>query len=129
MGEVSLSARVLVVDDCECNRKLLGAILRHRHIAFDEATNGLEALGKLETGSYELVFMDIQMPIMDGFAAARAYKTQNQENPVPIIAITASTGDLKREVYQDAGFSQKLHKPFAIAEIHTILEQHSFHAA
>lgn len=123
--EAHARPRVLVVDDCECNRKFIGAILAHRQVAFDEAADGQEALSKLDTQEFDLVLMDVQMPIMDGFDATAQFRLKWPNRNVPIVAVTASTGDLRKEVYRKAGFTSKMEKPFAVADIYSLLSQYS----
>jgi CheY-like chemotaxis protein len=113
--------RVLVVDDCDSNRKLLAAILSHRQVIFDEASNGKEALAKLEVKDFDLVLMDVQMPIMDGFAAVSEIRRLWPNKDLAVIALTASTDDLKGDSYRKAGFTGKLLKPFAICDIDSLL--------
>jgi len=117
--------RVLVVDDCHANRALLAAILTHRNVPFDVAVDGREAVAKFEADDFDLVLMDIQMPIMDGFAATSAIRNQWPKRDVVIVAITASTGDIKGEVYRQAGFDSKIHKPFALRDIDSLLSNHA----
>lgn len=117
--------RILVVDDCATNRALLAAILSHRSILFDVASDGQEALSKLEDLDFDVVLMDIQMPIMDGFAATAAIRKKWPLRNIAIVAVTASTGDQPSETYTRAGFSNKIHKPFGLREIDALLSHYA----
>src|SRR6185369_7940857 len=76
------SARVLVVDDGPENRELLSLVLTEQGLWVDEAENGQVALDKLAAGSYDLVLMDMQMPVMDGYAATRELRRRGLQMPV-----------------------------------------------
>ena len=81
-------ARVLVTDDTAANRQLVSLVLRKSGITVEEAENGLQALEKSQGGSFDLLLMDMQMPVMDGFTATRKLREQGIE--IPIIALTAN---------------------------------------
>ncbi|MEO5341582.1 MAG: response regulator [Magnetococcus sp. MYC-9] len=84
--------RILLVDDSDDNRLLVQVFLDTTSYELDSAENGVMALDKLKTGHYDLVLMDVQMPVMDGYSATRAWRAWEQEQkrqPIPIIALTA----------------------------------------
>ncbi len=86
---------ILVVDDIEANRLVLVKILSSLGAECDEACNGQEAFDKFmdsSSGDYDLIFMDVQMPVMDGYAATRAIRSSNHPSArtLPIIAMTAN---------------------------------------
>ena len=91
----------------------------------DVASNGHEALSRLETAKYDLVFMDCQMPIMDGFEATRLIreKEKNGEQKTRIIALTAHVLDDDRKQCLAAGMDDYLSKPFRMQELLTMLER------
>jgi len=119
------SSRVLIVDDCEVNRELLSTILSLKSFEFAIATNGLEALQKLENEDFGLVLMDVHMPVMDGFTATRQIRSKWPYRSLPIVAVTANNGDLNSELYREAGFSDSLRKPFSLQDINYLLTQYS----
>lgn len=82
------SARVLVVDDGAENRELLSLVLAEQGLWVDEAENGQAALDRFAGVSYDLVLMDMQMPVMDGYAATRELRARGVQ--VPIVALTAN---------------------------------------
>lgn len=84
---------VLLVDDSEDNRVLMIHYLKNLPFSCDEATNGQEAVQKFKTGQYDIVFMDIQMPLMNGYKATeliRHHEKELQLEHTPIVALTAT---------------------------------------
>jgi PAS domain S-box-containing protein len=95
------SLRILVVDDSVDNRFLLKAFLKRHPYAIDEAENGLAAVKKFTANSYDVVLMDMQMPVMDGYTAVqtiREWERQREVPATPIVALTASAlrGDVAK---------------------------------
>ncbi|GAB3958432.1 PAS domain-containing protein [Spirosoma harenae] len=102
---------ILVVDDNEMNRLLASTILKNYGALIDEARNGLEALEKLTTQPYNLVLMDVHMPIMDGLEATKQIR-EKIKSQLPIIALTALAVSGDREKFMKAGMNDYLSKPF-----------------
>jgi CheY-like chemotaxis protein len=119
------SPRVLVVDDCALNRKLLAAILTHRQVPFEEASDGREALARLEAGIYGLVLMDVQMPVMNGREATAEFRRLRPDSRLPIIAVTASLDDMASVAGGDFGFTGVIGKPISIAAVDGLLAQYA----
>lgn len=111
---------VLLVDDNPVNLKVAAAILKKLGFAVDQVENGQEAVDKLIANDYEMIFMDCQMPVMDGFEATLAIRELDSEkSDIPIIAVTANamTGD--KEKCLSVGMNDYLTKPIkkdALAE-------------
>jgi signal transduction histidine kinase/CheY-like chemotaxis protein len=108
-------ARVLVVEDQALNREIVDALLNLVGIAPRMVCNGQEALDLLaEAGpdAFDLVLMDIQMPVMDGLTATRALRAQSGFENLPVIAMTAHTMAHEREVSTAAGMNDHIGKPF-----------------
>lgn len=101
--------RVLVVDDSADNRMLIGAMLSKSGLHLDMADNGCLAVEKALAGDYDLVFMDIQMPQMDGFQVVKVLKERGYR--VPIVALTAHAMKGDRERCLAGGFSDYICKP------------------
>jgi len=119
-GPAQRRLRVLLADDSLDNRFLIQAYLAKASCELDVAENGEIALNKLIAGKYDLVLMDIQMPVMDGFTAVRAYRQWEREHsiaPIRILALTASA--LKEDVRKciDAGCDAHLSKPIKKAAL------------
>ncbi len=117
----------LVVEDNIINQKLIKKILNNFGIKVTIASNGLEALNLYKKNSYNIIFMDIQMPIMCGIEATGEilkYEKENNQKHTPIVALTANviTGDKER--YLASGMDRYLKKPIDINELTTILEEY-----
>ena len=106
-------ARVLVAEDHEINREILLELLRQAGVEAEVARTGREALEKVHAGDYELVFMDVQMPEMDGRDATRAIRNLSilRTREVPIVAMTAHAVAGDREKSLEAGMNDHLTKP------------------
>jgi PAS domain S-box-containing protein len=106
------SARVLVVDDGAENRELLSLVLTENGLWVEEAENGQVALDKLAANSYDLVLMDMQMPVLDGFAATRQLRARGLG--LPVVALTAHAMKGFEEEVLQAGCTAYLTKPVDI---------------
>ena len=111
------SLRILLVEDNPVNQRLAQRILEHSGYSVVMAGNGKEALAALTGQRFDLILMDVQMPVMDGFEATRAIREHEHGSHIPIIAITAHamTGD--RERCLAAGMDGYLTKPIRSAEL------------
>jgi PAS domain S-box-containing protein len=106
--------RVLLTDDSPDNRLLIAAYLKRGSYLIDEAQNGQVAIDRFMAASYDIVLMDIQMPVLDGYSAVRAirqWEANNHRAPTPIIALTASAlaEDVRRA--KEAGCDMHVSKP------------------
>lgn len=81
---------VLVVDDSDFNRELVTELLAHRNCNLFYAVNGRQAIEQVERERIDLILMDIQMPVMNGFEAIETLRAKHEARKIPIIAITAS---------------------------------------
>jgi signal transduction histidine kinase/streptogramin lyase/BarA-like signal transduction histidine kinase len=118
--------RILVVEDNTVNVLVVKRFLNKWGVEFVHAEDGVEALKKVDDGVFDLILMDIHMPNMDGYEAAKAIR--NRPNPqlqrIPIIALTASAlMDNKERVYE-VGMNDIVVKPFKPAELYRILTQY-----
>jgi CheY-like chemotaxis protein len=107
-------ARLLVADDSPDNRLLISAFLRREPYQIDFAENGEIAVARFREHSYDVVVMDIQMPILDGLAATRLIRQWESEHGgghTPVIALTASVLDQDVRNTRDAGCDLHLSKP------------------
>jgi PAS domain S-box-containing protein len=105
-------ARVLVVDDGAENRELLSLVLAENGLWVEEAADGQQALDKLAAGNFDLVLMDMQMPVMDGYAATQALRRRGDK--VPVVALTAHAMKGYEEEVMQAGCTAYLTKPVDI---------------
>ena len=111
------SARILLVEDHQLNLELARELLSSAGIAADAARNGRDALAKLSAEPYDAVLMDIQMPVMDGYEATRAIRTELGRADLPVIAMTANVmpGDRRRAIA--AGMNDYVAKPINVREL------------
>lgn len=115
--EVQLAGRrILLAEDNELNAEIAVAVLEEMGFAVEHAENGsdcVELLQKAEAGYYDLILMDIQMPVMNGYEAARAVRALSDEEKsrIPIIAMTANAFEEDKENALDAGMNGHLAKP------------------
>jgi CheY-like chemotaxis protein len=106
--------RVLFAEDSSDNRLLITAYFKHLPYQVETAENGKIAVDKFVHGSYDLVLMDMQMPVMDGYAAVRLIRTWEREHHLaatPVLALTASTLDDDIARASDAGCDRHISKP------------------
>lgn len=106
-----ISPKVLLVDDNAVNRKVSGEILKNAGCQVTLAESGQEAIELVQQFSFDLIFMDIQMPDMDGIDTTRALKALGRENLPPIVAMTAYSMQGDREKFLKAGMDDYLAKP------------------
>ncbi|MBF0625861.1 MAG: PocR ligand-binding domain-containing protein [Magnetococcales bacterium] len=109
-----LGLRILLVDDAEDNRLLVEAFLKKTPHRLTMAENGAQAVERFQAGRFDLVLMDIQMPVMDGYSAVRAiraWETANSLSPTPIVALTAYALIEEAERIRSSGFDLHLSKP------------------
>ena len=118
MAEPDLSkirgSRILLVEDNELNQQLATELLRQRNFAVDVAPNGQEALNVLRRQSYDLVLMDVQMPVMDGYEATRFLRRLPQFKELPSIAMTANALHTDREQALEVGMNDHIPKPIEL---------------
>jgi len=122
--ELAEPLRVLVVEDNAVNRKVAGRLLEKRGHHVVMAENGREALAALERDSYDLVFMDVQMPVLDGLEATRIIRVKEKSTALHqhIIALTAYAMIGDREKFLAAGMDAYLTKPIRVEELDEQLE-------
>jgi PAS domain S-box-containing protein len=106
--------KVLVVDDCEINLALMRLILEQNGASTELAGNGLEACERLAARprDFNVVLMDVQMPVLDGHAATRRIRQELELTDLPIIAVTAGAVSSHRRLAEEAGMNDYLSKPF-----------------
>jgi CheY-like chemotaxis protein len=108
-------AKILLVEDGESNRDLVELVLREAGAEVVSAENGEQGVDIALRERFDLIFMDVQMPVMDGFTATRRLRELNCE--LPIIALTAHAMRGDKERCLDAGFTGYLSKPIEIDEL------------
>lgn len=116
--------RVLVVEDHFINQEMICEMLRRLGCIVDMASNGKEAVECVSNNGYDAIFMDLQMPVMDGYEATREIRKMVEEQSTPIIALTAN--HLKKDLDRciEAGMNDYLTKPFVFEDLDALLRKH-----
>lgn len=127
--------RILVADDVKENRDLLYLYLKSYGHQFEFAENGLQAVEKFKTGQFDLVLMDMQMPVRSGYHAVkdiRSYELETKRSATPIIALTAQAFQNEKDESIKAGCNMHVTKPIkkqillnAMSEIYALMNQKS----
>ncbi len=115
--------KILVVDDILENREVLRQLLENIGAEVATAEDGIKALEYLERKTPDLIFMDIQMPNMDGETALKAIRKRYPKLPVKVVCVTASAFEQQRRYYLEIGFDGFIAKPFRVQEIIEVLIQ------
>jgi len=111
--------KVLLAEDNHINQQVALGVLNKLGVQTDIASNGKQALDMLNKSNYDLVFMDMQMPVMDGITATREIRSQN--NSIPIIAMTANAMPEDREQCLEAGMNDYISKPIEPQIVRSVL--------
>ena len=122
----SMRAHVLLVEDNVVNQKVGMRMLRKLGCTVDLATNGQEAVDAVvnDPQRYQIVFMDCQMPIMDGYESTRVIRMHSDAcAEIPIIALTANTMDGDKQLCLDAGMDDHLGKPIQLDDLYEVLDR------
>ena len=116
--------KILIVDDRKTNRKLLIRLLAPLGFELKEAQNGKEAVDIFKEWEPNLIWLDMRMPVMDGYEAAKIIKSSLKGQSTAVIALTASTLEEERAMVLSAGCDDFLRKPFKENEIFNAMEKH-----
>lgn len=116
--------RILIVEDRFENRALLRKLIEGVGFEVQEATNGLEGVERFESWQPHLIWMDMRMPVLDGYEATRRIKASTQGQAAVVIALTASAFEEQRAVVLSAGCDDFVRKPFQDTEIFEKMAKH-----
>jgi signal transduction histidine kinase/ligand-binding sensor domain-containing protein/CheY-like chemotaxis protein/HPt (histidine-containing phosphotransfer) domain-containing protein len=119
--------RVLVAEDIPTSQRIAREVIQMCGHSVDIAENGIEAVALQRSNGYDLIFMDCQMPLMDGFAATRSIRSDEVARgttPTIIIALTAGTTTTDRRDFFEAGMDGFLGKPFRVDDIRKVFKDH-----
>jgi signal transduction histidine kinase/CheY-like chemotaxis protein len=116
--------QVLLAEDNKINMLVARRFLNNWNVNIKEATNGLEAVELFKSNSFDLILMDLEMPVMDGYEAMAEIRKVNIN--IPAIAFTASVFDNMKTKLLSAGFNDFISKPFRPEELHGKIESHTF---
>jgi PAS domain S-box-containing protein len=115
----SIELNALLVEDNPVNQKLLSTVLERMGLQISTANNGLEALEILNSKKFDIIFMDIQMPEMDGYTATEEIRKRQINTPIIAISANVYAEDIKKSL--DSGMQAHVGKPFNTEELHTII--------
>jgi signal transduction histidine kinase/DNA-binding NarL/FixJ family response regulator len=116
--------RILIVDDKQINRKLLVQLLNPLGFELKEASNGMEAIAIWDEWEPHLIWMDLRMPVMDGYEAIKQIKAKTKSQTTAIIALTASVLEEEKAVVLATGCDDFMRKPFREADIFDMMHKH-----
>ena len=121
-------AKILLVEDNELSQKMMFYTLRHAGIEADVASDGQEAVDMVISNAYELILMDIQLPVFDGYEATRQirYHEFAEGKHSFIIGLTSNVYDQEREKCIAAGMDEYMTKPFDIVLFKDLAASHGF---
>jgi CheY-like chemotaxis protein len=120
--------RILVAEDSPINLLLIEKYLKDPSFEIDTARDGAVALAKFQSGAYDLVLMDLQMPVMDGYEATRsmrAWEAKHQKSPTPILALTAHAFKEEEQKSLAAGCNAHLIKPIRKPDLLKAIQLHT----
>ncbi|ADZ93370.1 response regulator [Marinomonas mediterranea] len=123
-GAVLRHKRVLLVEDNELNSRVVLGYLEESGVMLDMAENGQQALEKVQEVHYDVVLMDLQMPIMDGITATRKIRAVFDEKTLPIVAMTAHASVEDKQRCLEAGMNDYITKPVDIDELYGVMKRH-----
>jgi signal transduction histidine kinase/DNA-binding response OmpR family regulator len=116
---------ILITEDNEANQSLLTHIFKSWNIPFDIANNGQEAIEQLKVNEYDMVLMDIQMPVMDGYTAARKIRNVLRST-IPIVAMTAHAMPGEKEKCLSYGMNDYITKPVKQEQLRELINRFTF---
>lgn len=126
LDQIELKGNVLVAEDNQTNQILINKLLKQCGLDISISNNGKEALAALEKKDFDLILMDINMPIMDGFEAIKEIKNNpllNRFKNIPIVAVTANALVEDRKAIKKAGFDDYLSKPIDYNKLYGVLKK------
>jgi two-component system, cell cycle response regulator DivK len=119
-----MSKRILVVEDQPDNRQIIRDMLADTGYEIAEAENGEEALAAIAKQRPDLILMDIQLPIMDGYAATRRIKTDPALKSIPVIAVTSYALSGEEKKAREAGCDDYVPKPYSPRQLLAKIRQY-----
>jgi len=125
LGRSTPDMRILLAEDNLVNQKVARGALEKMGYTVDIVSNGSEAVAAWKTGRYDIILMDCQMPIMDGYQATREIRRcEDGTHHIPIVALTADAMKDAEQTCRDAGMDEYLTKPFDRVRLQDIIERH-----
>ncbi len=118
--------KILLVEDSPVNCEVISTMLKHLNHQVETAENGQQALVCLDHGEYDLVLMDCDMPVLDGYTTTREIRRREQvqdQSPMPIIALTAYVTSEHYQACEEAGMNDCLTKPVFLNTLRAVLDR------
>jgi len=112
-------SKILLVEDNSTNQEIILGLLEDSGIDIDTANDGQEGVDKFKANTYELILMDIQMPVLDGYGATKIIREMDQD--IPIIALTANAMKEDVEKSISLGMKEHLNKPIEVEKLYEVL--------
>ena len=116
--------KILVVEDAEINLMIAEHVFRRAGFEVSTAQNGLEAIDQVKADRFDLIFMDIEMPIMDGLEAMPRIRELPNGASVPVIALTAHSIPEKIREFSAAGINDYLIRPIDVPKVQAIVSKY-----
>ena len=117
--------KILLVDDDDLNRRMMGLLFSENGYEYDIATNGIEAVTSIQSNSFDIVLMDLQMPLMDGFEATRKIREwETNRRHTPIVALTAMLFDDEMQRCLSVGMDGCIVKPFDTKTLFQVIKSY-----
>ncbi|MCL1941513.1 MAG: ATP-binding protein, partial [Synergistaceae bacterium] len=120
---IAPSARALIVDDINTNLKVAEGLMEPYQMRIDICESGMKAIELIKSNSYDIVFMDHMMPVMDGVQTTLAIREDPAYSRLPIVALTANAVSGVKEMFLSNGFNDFLAKPIELTKLNEILEK------
>jgi len=120
--EISSQLRILVAEDDFLNQLVIGKVLDHFGVSYVLVNNGLEVLSQLEENNFDIILMDLHMPMMNGYEATLEIRNIANFKAKPIIALTASVTDEAKQHCIEIGMNDFIEKPLTISKLHDKLK-------
>ena len=117
-------ARILVAEDNIINQKVVSSLLKESGIEIDMAENGLIAISMAESIEYDLILMDANMPVMNGYESTKRLKTSVKTAHIPVVALSGSTMPDELIAMKEAGMDDRLEKPIRIPELFSVFSKY-----
>jgi CheY-like chemotaxis protein len=125
LAESQVKLNILLAEDDAVNQKLTVKMLEKRGWNVKATTNGKEALEVLKKEHFDIILMDIQMPVMDGYEAAKAFRQQESGEHTPMIALTAHAFEEEKQKCLDSGMDDVITKPIRARQFYETIEKHA----
>jgi len=118
-----MGKKVLIAEDSSVIQNLTRKILEQQDYDIDSAKNGKEVINKIQNDDFDLILMDINMPIIDGMECSRQIRTMDDEKKsnIPILAITGNARNYTMEEFKAAGINEYLQKPLDFDKLVTLV--------